>query len=276
MEKHPFTDFNIPAIGDGGFELIEIKKGWLDNRKVLDVPHRHIFHELIWLKKGPDFHTVDFENYQLKTNQVLFIPQNSIHDYKPNLNAAGWKLIFSESFFTSVQFNIIKDFLLFVPCLGNKVLQMNGEESEIMDSFIRLLNSITNPCYKQTLVVNLLTFIEDSYQKNIKVNDTVFIKFLKLLGENLYQHKNIPFYAEQLNVSGKTLNSVIKRSTGNTTIDYINSRIILEAKSKLRNPGIYIKEIANSLGFSDTFYFSRLFKKKCGCSPEKYREQFTQ
>lgn len=276
MEKFPFTNFNLTAIDRDGFELIEIKEGWLKSRNVLDIPHRHVFHELIWLKEGPDFHTVDFENYKLKTNQVLFIPQNSIHDYRPNPKAVGWKLIFTENFFTSIQFDIIKDFFLFIPCLGNKVIQMNKEESDIIDSSIKLVCSMTNICQKQTLVVNLLAFVEDCYLKKIKIRDTVFIKFLKLLGDNLYEHKSISFYVKQLNVSAKTLNTVVKQSAGNTASDYIHSRLILEAKSKLRNPEIYVKEIAFSLGFKDVFYFSRFFKKKCGLSPENYRKQYIQ
>lgn len=275
MEKLPFTDFDLDSIDQGGFELIEIKEGWLSNRNVLDIPHRHIFHELIWMKGGTDDHVVDLENYQLKSNQVLFIPQSSIHEYKPSKNAKGWKLIFAENFFTSLQYNIIKDFLLLIPCLGNKVLQMNKEESKIINSFLMLLQTMTGLRQKQTILINLLAFVEDCYLKEIKVGDTIFINFLKLLGENLYKHKSISFYIKQLNISSKTLNAAIKQATGNTTIDYIHSRLILEAKSKLRNPDIYIKEIADSLGFSDVFYFSRLFKKKCGVSPENYRRQFT-
>jgi AraC family transcriptional regulator, transcriptional activator of pobA len=272
MIKFPVTDFNINFIENGNHELIEIKEGWLNTRSVLNVPHRHIFHELIWIIKGPDYHTVDYENYVLKDNHILFIPKDSVHDYKPNPNAQGWKLIFADNFFTSGQFKIIKDFLIFIPCLGNKHLKLNKDSSAVIGSYFSLLKSLTSKSQKQTLIISLLTFIEECYNAEPTLKDTVFIHFLRLLNASIYTNNSVSFYTERLNVSDKTLSSTVKNATGKTTCDYIHSRLILEAKRKLISTNQSIKEIAHSIGFNDALYFSRLFKKKSGISPDEFRK----
>lgn len=48
---------------------------------------------------------------------------------------------------------------------------------------------------------------------------------------------------------------------------------IQRARELLLNPRRTVKEVADTLGFDDPYYFSRLFKKKVGQSPERYREQ---
>ena len=49
-----------------------------------------------------------------------------------------------------------------------------------------------------------------------------------------------------------------------------------EACSLLRISSMKINEIGSSLGYSDAYYFSRIFKKTIGVSPKKYRERFDQ
>lgn len=275
IKEPPFINFDLTSIEEGNFEIIEIKNGWSSKRNIPDYPHRHIFHELIWIKSGAEFHVVDYETYKLNRNNILFIPKSSIHYYKPAPNVRGWKLIFAENFFTSAQYNIIKDFLIFIPCLAEKAIKLNTGEMKIVDSLFALIRSVRNIRQKQALIVNLLTYVEDCYLAKIKLPDSHFIKLLKLLSENLYKHKNILFYADKLNISCKALNAIIKKSTGKTVKDYLHSRLLIEAKSKLRNPHLNIKEIANSLGFTDALYFSRFFKKKTGLGPKMFREKFS-
>jgi len=47
---------------------------------------------------------------------------------------------------------------------------------------------------------------------------------------------------------------------------------IQHACSQLDNSDIAIKDIASGLGYSDPYYFSRLFKKLVGISPKQYRD----
>lgn len=275
MKKYPDTDFDLKTVKNGDFEIIELKEGWLNNRNVLKIPHRHVFHEIVWITQGADFHMVDFDDYNLCENEILCIPKNSIHDFKPDEKTHGWKLIFEDNFFTSTQLHILKEFQMLIPCLGNKALQLDKIDADIINSIIKLLNNVSGIRQKQTLVLNLLIFMEDCYLSKVSNRDSKFVDFLKLLNKNIYKHKQIYYYTNKLGITDKALNQTIKDATGKTSQNYIHTRLLNEAKSKLCYSNHSIKEIAYSLGFEDALYFSRFFKKKTENSPEEFRKQFS-
>lgn len=55
-----------------------------------------------------------------------------------------------------------------------------------------------------------------------------------------------------------------------TVTEYINNEKLYYACELIRNTSMNISEIADYLGYSDVFYFSKLFKKKFGISPSRY------
>ncbi len=76
-------------------------------------------------------------------------------------------------------------------------------------------------------------------------------------------------YATELNVTPDYLNRVIKSLTGKTAKEFIQARIITEAKRLLYFSEMSAKEIGYNLGFSEPANFSAFFKKNTGFSPSK-------
>lgn len=62
-----------------------------------------------------------------------------------------------------------------------------------------------------------------------------------------------------------------KRVTGVTPGEYLTRLRIDKARELLRRTNAPLKDIAQSVGFADELYFSRVFKKKLGLSPRGYR-----
>jgi YesN/AraC family two-component response regulator len=65
--------------------------------------------------------------------------------------------------------------------------------------------------------------------------------------------------------------TVFKRETGKSIIDYVIDRRIDEAKRLLLEGTVSLGDIAEAVGFNDYNYFSRVFKTRSGISPSKYR-----
>lgn len=77
--------------------------------------------------------------------------------------------------------------------------------------------------------------------------------------------------AKQLGLSYSGFRSLFKTHTGTPPCQYqINIRIN-KSRELLTNTALSITEIAERVGFSSVYYFSRLFKQKEGCSPKRYR-----
>jgi AraC family transcriptional activator of pobA len=82
---------------------------------------------------------------------------------------------------------------------------------------------------------------------------------------------SVAFFAGELNISTNYFGDLIKKETGKTAQEYIQSKIIEVAKEKIFNPGITVNEIAFDLGFKYPQHFTRLFKQRTGLSPNEYR-----
>jgi AraC-like DNA-binding protein len=63
----------------------------------------------------------------------------------------------------------------------------------------------------------------------------------------------------------------LKQETGKTAIDLIHLYVISEAKNLLVGADHSVSEIAYELGFENPPYFSRLFKKETGMSPNEFK-----
>ena len=71
----------------------------------------------------------------------------------------------------------------------------------------------------------------------------------------------------KLNISEKHLNRIVKNCLNKTSSSLIQERVILEAKRMLMHSELNVTEISVALGFNESSYFIRFFKKKTGVTP---------
>ncbi len=96
---------------------------------------------------------------------------------------------------------------------------------------------------------------------------------MNYIDNNLYFSLTAEEVAKKLLVSAAKIRKVFRNEIGVPIGKYISDRILLNAEVKIRCTALSVKEISDSLGFSDQFYFSRCFSRKYGLSPAKYRAQ---
>lgn len=79
-------------------------------------------------------------------------------------------------------------------------------------------------------------------------------------------------YAKLLSMTPKALGKIVKEVYGKTLTELIRERLFKHAKWQLLHTLRPVKEIAAEVGFTDEFYFSRVFKVVTGLSPSLFRE----
>lgn len=98
-----------------------------------------------------------------------------------------------------------------------------------------------------------------------------FKQFMELLGEHYRQERSVGFYARKLCITPKYLTTLIKRISDKSVSEWIDTYVILEAKTLLRFSDRSVQEIAYSLNFPNQSFFGSYFKRITGMSPSQYK-----
>jgi len=72
-------------------------------------------------------------------------------------------------------------------------------------------------------------------------------------------------------MSRSNLMRVFRKATGQTPIEYLLRLRIQKAMELLRNSSLSITEIALEVGFNDSNYFTRQFRRVLGETPRSFR-----
>lgn len=100
---------------------------------------------------------------------------------------------------------------------------------------------------------------------------TLLMRFRQLVEERFRDHWPVQRYAEALGVSPDRLHAISTRVLGRAPRVLIQQRILHEAVTRLERSAIGIKQLAFVLGFKDTAYFNRFFRRQLGIPPGRYR-----
>ncbi len=108
------------------------------------------------------------------------------------------------------------------------------------------------------------------------VADTSFeVKDIIIYLHNHYKHKiTIPDLSKIFHVNRTTLSDRFYEATGETIITYLNRHRINISAILLRESQLTISEISEQVGFNDTAYFAKLFKKYMHHTPSGYRQRY--
>ncbi len=134
--------------------------------------------------------------------------------------------------------------------------------SEQLEAYIEILNLSTSYIIEKQL---------------LKPNETVLsAKIMSYIKSNINSNLNLKTLCDTFYISPKTLYSVVKKATGMTVNNYINSIRIENAQNMLIITNKPISEVAISVGFYDYNYFIKVFKKQTGgITPLQYRKKNT-
>lgn len=79
--------------------------------------------------------------------------------------------------------------------------------------------------------------------------------------------------ADALGINRGYLSEIFQHELGLSPWDYLNRYRIKQAKLLLQDTSRTITDVAGSVGFNDSSYFGRVFRRIVGCSPQQYRHR---
>ena len=202
--------------------------------------------------------------------KLLYI-KNASRDYK----SVG--ILFSRRSWAE---KVLHNFPSLSLALISPVIKISNSRKDILLDFMNQIRiykqegrADDNPLMMNT-VMGLLGQAELACQESLMdnhFNPSVVKSFGRLLASNYKEHREVEFYADQLNLSPSHFSALIKQSTGKTVGSCIKQYVALKACSELKNSEKSVKEIALNMNFADVSYFCKFFRKNVGLSPEEFR-----
>ncbi len=92
--------------------------------------------------------------------------------------------------------------------------------------------------------------------------------------ENYMEDISMQDAARAVNYSEAYFCKMFKQQFGQNFTSYLTEYRIEEAKKLLRQPTVSVKEVGVRVGYPDSNYFARVFRRMTGVSPSEYRMKF--
>lgn len=268
-------------------EVVDLQNLVRTAPNLLLAPHRTDFYHVFLFEKCQPLHQVDFEPLQIQENSLLFLDKERVHQFDVRLNYEGKILIFTDEFYCIYpqDSSFLKSSNLFNDLFG----QYHFPVGDQIAFFLNLCQTIQEELLweqdelKRELIKNqvhnFLLFAQREKRKQglqgvRKSADLDYVlQFKDLLELHFKQIKSVSAYAEKLFITEKRLNQATNKLLGKTPKQFIDERILLEAKRMLLHESENVKAIAFNLGFEEPTNFNKYFRKHTGKTPAEFRMQ---
>ena len=252
---------------------------------VFNKPEQLDAYSIYWIKEGSGIYNIDFESYAFDDNVLFFLSPGQVFSVESEKIKEAYKLTFVRDFYciqthdkevacNGILFNNIYETPFVKPCESDtQKLQF------ILDSLQEEFNQDEATAQYDMLQAYLKQFIIHSVrvkkEHHIIKDDNetkLFKDFSTLVEQNYKTLHSVTDYANRLGVSPKSLTKHFQKIGSQTPSDFIKSRLILEAQRQLIYTNDSVKHIAYDLGFNDSAYFTRFFKKATSKSPLQFKK----
>ena len=236
----------------------------------IEWPHRHSFFSLVWFTQGTGFYVIDFEEYEIKRDRVFFVSPKQIHNWDYSENCKGYILTVDGTLGEELNLN---DAFPYIDISDRHKDLLSTIFPDLIGNFVRQSDISIDIRYIYQLCERFAA--QNNVQRH--TGNPSIISFKKLISENHTKSYYIDWYADKLRLPTEELNNLCKEYAGTTAKQYLLDSRLTEAKRLLLYSDYNVNEIAFKLGFEDSSYFSRIFKKKTSLTPsdflKKYRKQ---
>ncbi len=248
-------------------------------------PHRHDYHELMWIRAGAGHHRLDGEVVGVVAGTVTLIGRGQVHVFERGERIHGAVVRFGDELVLGGPERAAPAWLL--AGRGGRTVPVPAGDRPALESIIDALAAeSTRPADARTahlqrhLVAVLLLWVErwyDAVRTEARSADDAEVqlhrRFSRRLEDDYARHHDAAHYADALGVPAATLSRALAQVTGRPTKELVTDRVMLEAARLLRFTDDTVQEVAHRVGFADPLYFSRAFKRRHGESPMAYRER---
>ena len=296
MEK---TLLNIETIAEYngmlGVETLHPQVSVIDLSKAKPMRHmRHTFSfYVVFLKDEKNCDIIyGRQRYDYQKGSVVCLAPGQvigIEDTGEDFQPQGWALCFHPDLIRGTNLGRnIREYTFFSYAVNEALHLSEQERRTFIDCLMKIQEELKHSIDRlsKRLIANnielllnyCLRFYERQFITRRENNHDILTRFETLLdnyftGDNALQNglPTVKYCANILCLSPNYFGDLIKKETGKTALEYIQSKLIDRAKELLLVPSNSISQVSYLLGFQYPQHFTRVFKKATGITPNEYR-----
>ncbi|MBN9888167.1 helix-turn-helix domain-containing protein [Pelagibaca abyssi] len=275
-ENSPIPAFNLFGETSAFPDVIHCERVF-DRARLHDwkiSPHRHhqmaqVFH----MEQGTARATLDGHDIKLGNGDFLYVPPQVVHGFTFDRGTEGIVL----SLPSPVVQRLGPDSPALSAWLGAPHHGILSETAAGLIAQIAHLHDKSGTFRAQRLVALshalLATLAEDGTQMPAPEQDMTrqMQRLDALISAHLTEGWSAADYAHALHMTQGHLNRIVRRDTGATLTQYLETAMMTEACRHLAFTRLPVAEVGYRLGYADPPYFTRRFRARMGETPTAYR-----
>ncbi|NUK23229.1 helix-turn-helix domain-containing protein [Streptomyces lunaelactis] len=243
-------------------------------------PSRHDFHVLVTLTSGSLRQTVDFTRHTLSLGSWLWVRPGQVHQWGDITQAEGTLILFERDFPDPATAAAARLDEPHAPVVRTP----NGEDIDALNmaahhldrefhSPIRMPVDVHVAVERHLLAVLVLRLAHLAAPAGgtAPEPDSAYVRFRDAVEREFAGTRCLEDYARALGYSARTLSRATLAAAGVGAKEFIDRRVVLEAKRMLAHSDLSAAGIAAQLGFSSATNFSKYFHKHTGQTPIGFR-----
>lgn len=217
---------------------------------------------------------------------VLYFKPSVVRDEFTLKNLYAGK--YDEAFGTTIyQDFILINFFFKIKDFDKKIFSLTlSELNKIKGLILNIDKELTTqydgfwPCRSRSYLLELLFYIQNIIDANEEKNkftsddDEIFSEISEYLNEHINESLSLDTLTGEFNINRNKLNNIFVSKTSKTCLNYLMDLRIDMAKIILSNTEIPIGEVSFRVGYPDSNYFTKIFKKQTGLTPSEYRKKY--
>jgi AraC family transcriptional activator of pobA len=247
-------------------------------------PHlHHALHQLVLVVRGRGVVLAEGQRSQYRPPALVLMPAGTVHGFEFEPRTTGHVI--------SVSAELLRELVQREPGVAalfaqpaTLELQADALRATDLARGVRMLarefarpeagNGLALHGWLEVLLGNLLRLARQLPNPADPVagqRRELMSRFGALIERRYRDNHSVAQFAAALHVSESRLRNTCLAVAGQSPIQLIHARVLLEAKRQLHYTSRSVREIAFALGFDDPAYFTRFFSRLAGLSPRAFR-----
>jgi AraC family transcriptional regulator, transcriptional activator of pobA len=249
-------------------------------------PHLHrVLHQVIFVMRGRGVVQAESARTQFRPPALMLMPAGSVHGFEFEPGTSGYVVSISGELQQDLARREPEIASLFAAPTTLEFATQALRATDLAPAFRMLAREFARSVaghelalqgWLQVLFANVLRLTRQRSRAMDPVTGRrrqLVARFSEQIERRYQKSEPLTAYAAALSVSESRLRTACVAMTGQTPVQLLQARRVLEAKRQLLYTDEPVRRIAYALGFDDAAYFTRFFSRHAGLSPRAFRSR---